>query len=70
MSTFEELHGAFRLTVFATIMLPLSLVAGIYGMNLPLWPAPDQPASFWVILAAMAGIAGGLLVYFRKRKWL
>ncbi len=58
------------LTIFATIMLPLSLIAGIYGMNLPLWPTPDQPASFWAVLLAMTAIAVGLLVYFRRRKWL
>ncbi len=58
------------LTIFAAIMLPLTLVAGIYGMNLPLWPPGDHPASFWTVLAIMLLITGGLLVYFRRRGWL
>lgn len=58
------------LTLYAGIMLPLTLVAGIYGMNLPIWPPSDQPASFWGVLGFMALIAGFLLVYFRRRKWL
>lgn len=58
------------LTLYAAIMLPLTLVAGIYGMNLPLWPPSGHPLSFWGVLAVMASIAGGMLVYFRRRKWL
>ena len=58
------------LTLYAGIMLPLTLIAGIYGMNLPLWPPSDQPASFWGVLAVMVIIAGFLLIYFRRRKWL
>ena len=58
------------LTIFATIMLPLTFIAGVYGMNLPLWPPPDHPLSFWGVMAAMAIVAVVLLVYFRRRKWL
>ena len=58
------------LTIFATVLLPLSLIAGIYGMNLPLLPSPDDPNSFWFVLGTMAVIAAGLLAYFRTRKWL
>lgn len=58
------------LTIFATIMLPLTFVAGIYGMNLPLWPPPEHPASFWGVIGAMAVIALALLYVFRRRGWL
>jgi magnesium transporter len=58
------------LTLFATIMLPLTLVAGIYGMNLPLWPPIDHPASFWGVVGSMVVIAGGVLYYFRRKHWL
>ncbi|HUU82409.1 MAG TPA: magnesium transporter CorA family protein [Phycisphaerae bacterium] len=58
------------LTLFATIMLPLTLVAGIYGMNLPLWPPPDHPASFWGVLGGMLAITGTVLYYFRRKYWL
>lgn len=58
------------LTIFATIMLPLTFVAGIYGMNLPLWPPPESPASFWGVMGLMVAIAAGLLYFFRRRGWL
>ena len=57
------------LTVFAAVLLPLSLVAGIYGMNVPVWPPGDQSESFWTILAAMGALAGCLLWFFRTRHW-
>jgi len=58
------------LTIFATIMLPLSLVAGIYGMNVHFWPPPEHPYSFGIILGIMAAIGGALLVFFRRRGWI
>ena len=58
------------LTVFAAVLLPLSVVAGIYGMNLPVWPPPEHPLSFWIVLATMVAMGGGLLVYFKRRGWL
>lgn len=58
------------LTIFATIMLPMSLVAGIYGMNLPVWPPAEHPGSFWAVLAIMAVIATIMLSFFRRKRWL
>ena len=58
------------LTLFSTLLLPLSLVAGIYGMNLPLWPPSHEPWSFWAVLGGMGCLAIGLAVYFRRRRWL
>ena len=58
------------LTVFASVILPVSLVAGIYGMNVPVWPPSGESWSFWVVLGAMGAIAVALLVYFRTRRWI
>jgi magnesium transporter len=58
------------LTIFATILLPLTFVAGIYGMNLPLWPPPDAPSSFWWVVGCMSAIALGMLFFFRRKRWL
>src|SRR5262249_8151204 len=41
------------LTIYTGTLLPLTVIAGIYGMNLPLWPGPENPWSFWVVLAIM-----------------
>jgi magnesium transporter len=59
------------LTVFATIMLPLSLVAGIYGMNFArFWPPGDAWYGFPIVMLMMVALTGGLLYYFRRRGWL
>jgi len=58
------------LTIFATILLPLTFIAGVYGMNLPLWPPPEHPLSFWGVLGAMVVIGTVLLAYFRRKTWL
>jgi magnesium transporter len=57
------------LTIYAGILLPLTLIAGIYGMNLPI-PAADKPWSFWVVMAIMAATTWVLYAHFRRRKWI
>ena len=55
------------LTVFSAVMLPLGLIAGIWGMNFNRIPASAQEWGFWALLALMAAIAVGLWVYFARR---
>ena len=57
------------LAVFSSIMLPLSVIAGIYGMNTPL-PDSNNPNSFWHIVAAMILFASVLLIYFWRKGWI
>jgi magnesium transporter len=58
------------LTIVSTIFLPLSFVAGMYGMNfthmVPLWDWPFGYLLFWIICI---GIAVGMLGFFKKRGW-
>ena len=58
------------LTTVATIMLPLSLIAGIYGMNVPVWPSGEDPRYFWMVLGFMGLLGGALAVWFRRMRWL
>ena len=58
------------LTIFSVIMLPLSVVSGIYGMNLSRLPLASHPMSFIIIMAIMAAIVIGMLAYFRREGWL
>jgi magnesium transporter len=58
------------LTIYAGILLPLTLIAGVYGMNMPLWPPTHHPMSFFGVLTIMVLVALALLVYFRKKKWI
>jgi magnesium transporter len=59
------------LTIIATIFIPLTFVAGIYGMNFEFMPELKwhwvYPWAFWLV---MLGVAGVMLVYFRRKKWL
>lgn len=58
------------LTIFATLMLPLTVITGIFGMNVPLGWLGQHPASIWVVLGGM-GVFGGVLVYcIRRWGWL
>jgi len=63
------------LTIMATIFIPLTFIAGVYGMNFDREASPfNMPELGWrygypVILLVMAATAGGLVWYFRKKKW-
>ena len=59
------------LTVFTVILLPLTLVAGIYGMNgLDLNKLGELPSGFFIIIILMVCVAAGLLTFFIRKKWV
>lgn len=58
------------LTVFSAILLPLSLIAGIFGMNFADIPLADEPFGFWITVGGMALIALGLWLYFGVRRFV
>ena len=58
------------LTIFAAIFIPLTFVAGIYGMNFEFMPELKWHWGYPIILIVMATIATALLVYFKRKKWL
>jgi magnesium transporter len=58
------------LTVITTIFMPLSLIAGIYGMNFQYLPGLGWEWGFFAVLGAMAMISAGMLALFRWKKWL
>ena len=58
------------LTVLSTIMLPLTLIAGIYGMNFHHMPEIDWVYGYPVTLGVMTAIDAYLFYLFRKAKWL
>jgi magnesium transporter len=57
------------LTAFSVIILPLTLIASIWGMNVGV-PGEGNETPFWVILAAMVALLVAMVGYFRKRGWL
>lgn len=58
------------LTIIATIFIPLTFIAGVYGMNFEHMPELKWRWGYFVILAFMAVIAGVMLFFFKKRKWI
>jgi len=60
-----------QLTVVATIFMPLTLLSGIYGMNLlrGMWPSPLAPWSFAAVIISMLAIALVMSLYFRRKNW-
>lgn len=59
------------LTVIATIFMPLTVLTGLYGMNVPLPHLPGgEGAQFWWILGGMLGISAAMLWGFRRMRWL
>ena len=57
------------LTAISVIVLPLTLVASIWGMNVGV-PGEQDMTAFWAIIAFMVVLLGGMAYYFRRRGWL
>lgn len=58
------------LTIFASIFIPLTFFAGIYGMNFKYIPELDYKYSYPIFWGFVIIVGMGLLIYFRKKKWL
>jgi len=58
------------LTMIATIFIPLTFVAGVYGMNFKNMPEIEWRWGYPAILLLMLAVAGVMVGYFRRRKWL
>ena len=59
------------LTIFASVLLPLTLIAGIYGMNgLDLNKLGDLPSGFLVVLISMIIITVAIFYLFSRKKWI
>jgi magnesium transporter len=57
------------LTAASVIILPLTLIASIFGMNVRV-PGESSLTAFWIIIVVMVAVLAGMLWYFRHRKWL
>ena len=57
------------LTVFTVIVLPLTMVTGIFGMNVS-FPGEGTREAFWVIIAVLFAVLVGMVGFFRLRRWL
>ncbi len=58
------------LTIIATIFIPLTFIAGIYGMNFHYMPELEWPWAYFAVLMIMLLTGVGMLFYFRRKKWI
>jgi len=58
------------LTVIATILLPITVVASIFGMNIPLGSFSDSPYSALYVSLICLAIISGMLYFFRRQHWI
>ncbi|MFN2341668.1 MAG: CorA family divalent cation transporter, partial [Halanaerobium sp.] len=58
------------LTIISTIFIPLTFIAGVYGMNFLYMPELDEKIAYPAVMFLMLVIAVIQLIYFRSKKWL
>ncbi|MDR2983159.1 MAG: magnesium/cobalt transporter CorA [Puniceicoccales bacterium] len=58
------------LTVMSSIFIPLTFIAGVYGMNFDSMPEIKWRYGYFVCIGLMAAFALGMVMYFRRKKWL
>ena len=58
------------LTLIATIFIPLTFIAGIYGMNFEFMPELKFKAGYFIVWGLMIVLGMGMVFYFKRRKWL
>jgi magnesium transporter len=58
------------LTIIATIFIPLTFIAGIYGMNFEFMPELKVPWAYPAVWGVMAVVTIGMVVYFRRKRWI
>jgi magnesium transporter len=57
------------LTIFSVVLLPLTLITGVFGMNVR-FPGFETAWAFWVVFGVMAAALGSMLAFFRLKRWL
>ena len=58
------------LTIFTSIFIPLTFIVGVYGMNVHHMPELDVPWAYPALWVVMISIGVGMVLFFRKKRWL
>ncbi|MCJ7580564.1 MAG: magnesium and cobalt transport protein CorA, partial [Candidatus Aminicenantes bacterium] len=58
------------LTIIATIFIPLTFIAGVYGMNFQFMPELGWKWGYFAVWAVFVSVVLLMVIFFRKRKWL
>ncbi|MCH6236714.1 magnesium transporter CorA family protein [Cognataquiflexum rubidum] len=59
-----------RLTILSAIFMPISFLAGIWGMNFENMPLLSHPHGYWTAVAIMVVISTGMFFYFKRKEWI
>lgn len=67
----NQLNDTMRvLTVLTAVILPLTVITGVYGMNFANMPELQWRYGYFTVIAMMVLVTGSMLFYFRRKKWL
>ncbi|GHV51123.1 magnesium transport protein CorA [Spirochaetia bacterium] len=58
------------LTIISTIFIPLTFIVGVYGMNFTHMPELEYPYAYPIVMGVMALVAIGMIIFFKRRRWL
>lgn len=58
------------LTIYASIFIPITFITGVYGTNFDFIPELHYKSAYFVMWGVMIAVAGAMLIYFRRKKWL
>jgi magnesium transporter len=58
------------LTIISTIFIPLTFIAGVYGMNFKVMPELEWQGGYFSVWVVMITIGISLYLYFRRKQWL
>jgi magnesium transporter len=58
------------LTIISTLFIPLTFIVGVYGMNFEIMPELHFPYGYPVIMGIMLLVAAGMLIFFKRRRWI
>lgn len=58
------------LTIMSSIFIPVTFIAGVYGMNFDYMPELKSPYGYAAVWIVMLCVMGGLIIFFRKKKWM
>jgi magnesium transporter len=58
------------LTIISTIFIPLTFIVGVYGMNFDFMPELGYTHAYFIVWGVMLCVALGMLLFFKRRKWI
>lgn len=67
----ERLNAVMKyLAIVSTLMLPMTVISGVFGMNFDVIPGAHHQAGFWSAIGLMVASALALIFWFRHRRWV